>query len=494
MTLQGDPAPCDIASLAEQFGFIRPIEKAEHHDNNKDRWKAALVGVARASNRTAVELSAIKRAFWFGFFKPTTSPIEGEFTKQNRVMSAQQHHCAPAFEEATFRISSALLSMTDADSLAALAKQSQKSWCRLGLGVARASGKIMRPHKMRCLQQSKPIDDTKHVLQNPLESIEAALHRAQTKQRAAELKGMDADNATLAAAIAAVHPDQPPAVNEWTDAQTKELAWLEDKQLKKKITVVREGLLEVSGPECDVLKGLAGKEHDRITEALAAKVSTQNKDKVSDPMADIKSAYEDLKNASVWFRHVPDPDWHGWKVLQEHNVVRVDDLMDADLIVVADDVIIALEPKHRWCWIATMGGLKVCNLALLERRFGAVLFELKLAFLLILHIPYGRRFLLSHKDVVDFIAKTKPKWKFVESRARLKALIVTKAALVSYAEKRAEAFKSDGKALTVQDFMTRITNVRFALLTSRGLRTPLTSTSRTDPGCPDPWGGDGFDA
>ena len=110
---------------------------------------------------------------------------------------------------------------------------------------------------------------------------------------------------------------------------------------------------------------------------------------------------------------------------------------------------------------------------------------------MIVHIHYRQRVLLSHKDVVDPIAKTKPKWKFVKSRARWKALIVTKAALVSYAEKRAEAFKSDGKALTVQDFMTRFTKMRFALLTSRGLRTPLTSTSGTEPGCPDPWN---FDA
>ena len=171
-----------------------------------------MIAVARASNRTAIELSAIKRAFCgLAVFKPTTSPIEGEFSKVTRVMSAQQHHCKPALEEAIFRISSELPSLKDDDSLTVLAKQSQKSWCRLGFGVVRASGKILRPHKnLRCLRQRKRIDDTKHVLENPLESTEAALHRAQLEERAAELERMDAKNTTLEAAIAMVD-HRPPA-------------------------------------------------------------------------------------------------------------------------------------------------------------------------------------------------------------------------------------------------------------------------------------------
>ena len=177
-----------------------------------------------------------------------------------------------------------------------------------------------------------------------MESTEAALHRAQLEERAAELERMDAKNTTLEAAIAMV--DHRPPVKEWTDEHIKEIAWLEGKQLKKKINAVREGLLEVSGPEGDVLQGLANKEHDRITAALADKVSKQNVS-VSDPLADIMCAYEDLRNARVWFRRAPDPEWHGWGRLRGHSVVRVDDLMGADLIVADDDETIALKPKHR---------------------------------------------------------------------------------------------------------------------------------------------------
>ena len=235
-------APCNPEALQHQFLMCRPIAEQESGDTSVSRWKVATKQMqqSRAASRQC-SLNEIKCGLaGLIVFKPTTSTIEGTFTKLERAMTSRQQHCDADYEEAVCRIISDLTEK-DRSSLEKLAKDAQCAWASLGYGVARASGRAKRPHPNIFIKSSLVAKRQRSIRSDhgddvdPQVSTEATLRRMQMQDRAAALKDASTNDKTLADVINEVHEAIPDTVGDgvWTNDYKKELKWLRKKEHKK---------------------------------------------------------------------------------------------------------------------------------------------------------------------------------------------------------------------------------------------------------------------
>ena len=205
-------------------------------DDSKQKWLHVMksVGAKRKAVRESWPLEALKpAALGMCVCIPSTSEVEHQFTKLERVISSQQECMSDGYEEALTLLICDCNNLTEADQ-ELLAAEARTCWRDLGFGLSRVSGSLHRPSNLCRPRESKMTPD---------DSTQMSEAQFQTQQESERCIVADTADMTLTEVVRDIQHAALSAAA-WTIEHRNEEEFAKSKLKKRRIQAVREGLLD----------------------------------------------------------------------------------------------------------------------------------------------------------------------------------------------------------------------------------------------------------